>query len=75
MCDEVSKSLEFSFYTIENLCNIAKGKLNQWGEIDTSGEVRRAQVREAKVALCFCEISDSSEDEVLEQNALKKKIL
>ena len=51
MCDEVSKSLEFTFYTMENLCNIAKGKLNQWGEIDTSGEVRRAQVREAKVAL------------------------
>ena len=51
MCDEVSKSLEFTFYTMENLCNIAKGKLNPWGDIDTSREVRRAKVREAKVAL------------------------
>ena len=51
MCDEVSKSLEFTFYTMENLCNIAKGKLNPWGDIDTSREVRWAKVREAKVAL------------------------
>ena len=51
MCDEVSKSLEFTFYTMENLCNIAKGKLIPWGDIDTSGEVRRAQVMVAKVAL------------------------
>ena len=36
---------------MENICNIAKEKLNHWGEIDTSGKVRRAQVREAKVAL------------------------
>ena len=36
---------------MENLCHIAKGKLDQWGEIDTSGEVRRAQVMVAKVAL------------------------
>ena len=51
MCDEVSKSLEFTFYTMDNLCNIAKGKLTPWDDLDTSGEVRRAKVGEAKIAL------------------------
>ena len=46
MCHEVSKSLEFTFYTMENLFNIGKCKLNPWGDIDTSGEARRFQVRD-----------------------------
>ena len=47
MCPEESNSLDFTFYTMEKLCNIAKCKLNSWCDIDTSGELRRAQARES----------------------------